>query len=562
MQLSVTKASTLTSPPISVAAKPKPKSWANVVKTTPKPDHGNITGQAVPAPPAPLEPAPNAGPSSASITGATSPSESSPSLASPNTQDQPAADTLSPIAPIQPQQPKAPLHVLLTTSPSFIPLPPVTHPRGLINSGNMCFANVVLQALLHSGPFYKLFDQIGRAIPADLGRRALIDATFVRFLFSSVCLLSMRDPFVPQFLYDALSENKRFDSMKGGRQEDAEEFLGFFLDTLHEEVLAVLNRLQANPTPASAAWASANATSISPTGDDDGDGWLEVGKKNKNGGLTSLRRPRPAESAITRIFGGKLRSVLRTPGAGKDSVTLEPYQPLQLDIQPDHVRSIEDAFRHLTEPETVQVIARGGTVDATKQVFIETVPPILVVHIKRFLYDGDGVQKSNKVLLYKTYLEIPNDVLSPAQRAARPLRYRLYGVIYHHGKFATGGHYTVDLLRQDHSEWIRVDDTQIEAISESDVSVLTPDKGLDKDKVAYLLFYQRVSDERPVSIPTSPTNAIPPSRTRNIKGVTTSQKQSKGFKDVIVSLLSYLSAWPDTRRTCCYRTSFLPNISR
>jgi ubiquitin carboxyl-terminal hydrolase 10 len=54
------------------------------------------------------------------------------------------------------------------------------------------------------------------------------------------------------------------------------------------------------------------------------------------------------------------------------------------------------------------VIARGGAADATKQVFIETVPPILVVHIKRFLYDGHGVQKSNKVLLYKTYLEIPN----------------------------------------------------------------------------------------------------------------------------------------------------------
>ena len=104
-------------------------------------------------------------------------------------------------------------------------------------------------------------------------------------------------------------------------------------------------------------------------------------------------------------------------------------------------------------------------------------------------------------------------------------------VIYHHGKSATGGHYTVDLLRQDHSEWIRVDDTQIEAISESDVSVVSPDKGLDKDKVAYLLFYQRIADDRPVpSISASSVPTSPPSRSRNIKGATTSQKQSKGLK--------------------------------
>jgi ubiquitin carboxyl-terminal hydrolase 10 len=47
-------------------------------------------------------------------------------------------------------------------------------------------------------------------------------------------------------------------------------------------------------------------------------------------------------------------------------------------------------------------------VDATKQVFIETLPPVLVLHMKRFLYDAvGGVQKSNKAISYKTILEIP-----------------------------------------------------------------------------------------------------------------------------------------------------------
>lgn len=61
------------------------------------------------------------------------------------------------------------------------------------------------------------------------------------------------------------------------------------------------------------------------------DGWLEVGKKNK---VIATRTTKSRESVITRIFGGKLRSILKQPGgAGKTSATLEPYQPLQLDIQ-------------------------------------------------------------------------------------------------------------------------------------------------------------------------------------------------------------------------------------
>lgn len=70
-----------------------------------------------------------------------------------------------------------PLHILLTSCPPLHPPAPLTHPRGLVNMGNMCFANVVMQALLHTPPFYKLFEMIGHTLPGDLGRRALVDAT-------------------------------------------------------------------------------------------------------------------------------------------------------------------------------------------------------------------------------------------------------------------------------------------------------------------------------------------------------------------------------------------------
>ena len=180
VQPSVAKASSPVSPPILVAAKPKPKSWADLVKPKdpPKPNPGNASDQTISAALAHPELAQIAGASTTipSIT------KSSLGLVDPNTQNQQNGDALSPTPPVDHQQLLPPLHVILTTSPSFTPPAPLTHPRGLINSGNLCFANVVLQALLHSGPFYKLFEQVGRAVPAELGRRALIDATYACFL--------------------------------------------------------------------------------------------------------------------------------------------------------------------------------------------------------------------------------------------------------------------------------------------------------------------------------------------------------------------------------------------
>lgn len=183
---------------------------------------------------------------------------------------------------------------------------------------------------------------------------------------------------------------------------------------------------------------------------------------------------------ITRIFGGQLRSELRVPGL-TDSVTLEPYQPLQLDIGAPDVRNIIDALKGLTRPESLQGdfnSPRGKNVTATKQVFIETLPPVLVLHLKRFQFDseGNGTVKIWKKVGYPLELEIPKEVFSRQKRNAMLAegagwpRYRLIAVVYHHGKNASGGHYTVDVRRQDGREWIRLDDTVIRRIHSDDVA--------------------------------------------------------------------------------------------
>ena len=205
------------------------------------------------------------------------------------------------------------------------------------------------------------------------------------------------------------------------------------------------------------------------------EGWLEVGPKQRPT-VTRSSGTITTESPITKIFGGKLRSELRVLGL-KNSVTLEPYQPLQLDIQSPQVNSITDALKNLTRSETLYGdfnSPRGPGTTATKQVFVETLPPVLILHLKRFQYNNTGgTQKIWKNVGYPLELEIPREVFPHKRGLAAQGRlpmYQLIGVVYHHGKNASGGHYTVDVRRQDGSEWIRLDDTVIRRVRSEDVA--------------------------------------------------------------------------------------------
>lgn len=221
------------------------------------------------------------------------------------------------------------------------------------------------------------------------------------------------------------------------------------------------------------------ARSSGPVGGDPADpagDWLEVGRKQK--AAVTRSSGSNTSTPITKIFGGLLRSEFRVPGL-KDSITTEPYQPLQLDIGSPDVRNVVDALRGLTRPERLQGdfnSPRGKDVVATKQVFIESLPPVLILHLKRFQFDaeGNGTIKIWKKVGYPLELEIPREALSRQKRqtlgeGAMP-KYKLISVVYHHGKNASGGHYTVDVRRQEGREWIRVDDTVIRRIRSEDVA--------------------------------------------------------------------------------------------
>ncbi|ROT41484.1 cysteine proteinase [Sodiomyces alkalinus F11] len=361
-------------------------------------------------------------------------------------------------------------------------------PRGLINIGNMCYMNSVLQVLLYCVPFYDFLDQIAEKVPLSFKSQTPILDAMILFMkeFQTIAagdsaaklgkilkneeLEQYGASFTPEFIYQAIEPDKRFENMRRGHQQDAEEFFGLLLQSLDEECAKMMGVAAAN---------GVNGSSASPTvPNTSADGWLEVGAKQR----AAVTRSSGASSStpISQIFGGLLRSELRVTGK-QNSITTEPYQALQLDIGAPEIKTVVDALIRLTSHEKLEGAGfdspRGKQASVTKQTLIETLPPILILHLKRFHFDAEGgTTKIWKRVGYPLELEIPAQALSKqwhlhnANKGAGGPKYKLVAAVYHHGKHANGGHYTVDVRRQDEQEWIRLDDTVIRRVRSEDVA--------------------------------------------------------------------------------------------
>ena len=94
-------------------------------------------------------------------------------------------------------------------------------------------------------------------------------------------------------------------------------------------------------------------------------------------------------------------------------------------------------------------------------------------------------------------LVVPEMMARVAGKSAEPVHYKLYGVLYHHGKSAGSGHYTVDVLHPngdsgDEEVWLNFDDEVVSAMRHEDVFGSHDNERVD-DRCAYMLFYCRTA---------------------------------------------------------------------
>jgi hypothetical protein len=164
---------------------------------------------------------------------------------------------------VPPMPSPRPVALLSATSPSRLTSGlSLSHlrPRGLVNGGNMCFANAVLQLLVHSPPSWNLFrelcelkEQRGALECPETGGGAtpLVDATmrfFEEFTFNENESHSTQQPlqpspggisregeekekdnsvvdsFEPTYLYDAMKESRQLKNLLVGSRTDITPF--------------------------------------------------------------------------------------------------------------------------------------------------------------------------------------------------------------------------------------------------------------------------------------------------------------------------------------------------
>ncbi|XP_051703294.1 ubiquitin carboxyl-terminal hydrolase 10 [Oryctolagus cuniculus] len=391
---------------------------------------------------------------------------------------------------------------------TLIHKPVSLQPRGLINKGNWCYINATLQALVACPPMYHLmkFLPLYSKAQRPCTSTPMIDS-FVRLMneFTNMPVPPkprqalgdkiVRDirpgaAFEPTYIYRLLTVIKSSLSEKG-RQEDAEEYLGFILNGLHEEMLGLKKLLAAHGEQL----AIPNGPRSRPgtqEQEEEGEGseeeWEQVGPRNK----TSVTRQADfVQTPITCIFGGHIRSVVYQQSS-KESATLQPFFTLQLDIQSDKIRTVQDALESLVARESVQgyTTKTKQEVEISRRVTLEKLPPVLVLHLKRFVYEKTGgCQKLIKNIDYPVDLEISKELLSPGVKNKNfkcHRTYRLFAVVYHHGNSATGGHYTTDVFQIGLNGWLRIDDQSVRVITQ--YQVVKP----AAERTAYLLYYRRV----------------------------------------------------------------------
>ncbi|KJE90982.1 Usp8 protein, variant 2 [Capsaspora owczarzaki ATCC 30864] len=351
---------------------------------------------------------------------------------------------------------------------------------GLRNLGNTCFMNSMLQCLSHTMPVTAYF--ISNKFRQDvnrynrLGRGGILAESFSELLrnlwlqrfrcFSPSDFLGAVCRFGPQFA--------------GGEQHDSQELLAFLLDGLHEDLntkgLTKNNQQLITQSDGTRALVAALPNRDQQEEEDEARRNMPVELRAERAWQRYKQRN---DSVIVDMFQGLFKSSIQCDVCRHASITFSPFMFLSLPIPLDKT--------HPTLADCIELFTRSERIDGENQWFCERcrqhrsavkslqlwkLPPVLLIHFKRFYYDGPWRDKLHH------YVEFPLDnldmnphVIHSARRPSTDARipiapYHLYAVSNHEGTME-GGHYIASCRNPISRQWYQFDDSVVRRLTTS-----------------------------------------------------------------------------------------------
>ncbi|XP_018089038.1 ubiquitin carboxyl-terminal hydrolase 21 isoform X2 [Xenopus laevis] len=339
---------------------------------------------------------------------------------------------------------------------------------GLRNLGNTCFMNAVLQCLSSTKPLrdYILRLEYRHEQPGSCKAQQELTEAFADVI------ASLWSPDPPDAANPARLKSvfqKYVPSFTGYSQQDAQEFLKFFMDRIHVEI----NR-KGRKTPSILSDAKRPAALEHQDSLSDDERANQMWKRY-------LERE---DSKIVDLFVGQLKSCLKCQSCGYRSPTFEVFCDLSLPIPKKGFAggrvSLLDCFNLYTKEEELNSEnapicdrCRQRT-RSTKKLTIHRFPRILVLHLNRFSTTRFSIKKCSVSVDFPLHRLNLKEFAS--EKSGNPV-YNLYALCNHSGSVHYG-HYTSYCKTQ--SSWYSYNDSRVSPISESQV----------QSNEGYVLFYE------------------------------------------------------------------------
>jgi len=338
------------------------------------------------------------------------------------------------------------------------------HYYGLINFGNTCYCNSVLQALFYCRPFR---DKVLR-YPLEKPRKETL-LYCLHDLFSSITSQKKKTGvFAPKkFISRLRKENENYNNFL---QQDAHEFLNFLLNTVAD----LLRSEEAD-----------DGTTEKPT-------WVQE------------------------IFEGIITNETRCLTCETVSCKDEPFLDLSVDIEQN--TSLNHCLRSFSSTETLMGAQKYfceaccSKQEAQKRMRIKKQPKILALHLKRFKY----IENDNryKKLTYRVVFPLELRLFITSENANNPeCLYSLISVVVHCGNGPNKGHYICAV--KSHDFWLIFDDDVVEKVDEKSIEDFFGNENPRNSnglEVGYILFYEAMENDTALHPYSAPPHPPPPSR--------------------------------------------------